>query len=87
MSLSRRILLGLLYASVAAMVLAWWGLLGDLCSAPLAPDPTSGAVVSYNCHGRTVYIREWQESLRLWIPIAAPLLVLGVYAVRGRRES
>jgi hypothetical protein len=55
----------LLMVCLVIGMLAWWVLLGTICSMPLAP--VGQYTVPYNCHGTTVFISSLQNALLNWL--------------------
>ena len=45
----------------------WIYLLSTICSAPRMPNPTTGNLIAYNCHGSIVFISQAQHVLLLWL--------------------
>jgi hypothetical protein len=65
----------------------WIYLLSTICSSPGVPDPITGNVFAYNCHGSNVFISQTQRIL-LFALIPA-LLIVGLCwkAARKRAET
>ncbi|WP_154668245.1 hypothetical protein [Pseudoduganella violaceinigra] len=77
-----KILLALFVAGVLAVTAAWAYLLTTICSNPRTPVPATGHVISYNCHGMTVFISPMQDNMLHWlIPIGLLFIVLMLLAV------
>jgi len=83
----RKILLAAILAPLLAAVLAWWALLGNICSSPQAANDSTQNTIPYNCHGSTVFITPLQNAQLRWsIPISF-LLILAARAVQnGSRQ-
>jgi len=72
-----KILLGLIFASLLACVVAWFVLLSTICSNPRAADTATHHTVPYNCHGMTVFITPLERDLLHWlVPVGFVLIVL-----------
>ena len=63
----------------------WIYLLSTICSAPHIPDPTTGNVIAYNCHGLIVFISQAQHILLLGLIPA--LVVIGACGKLARKRG
>jgi hypothetical protein len=74
-------LLAFFVACTLASLGAWAYLLTTICSNPRAPVPSLQQVISYNCHGMTVFISPLEDALLRWlIPLEGMFIVLSVVA-------
>jgi hypothetical protein len=56
---------------------AWSYLLTTICSNPRVPHPETHHVTSYNCHGMTVYISDFEQAMLVWFtPMECALILL-----------
>jgi hypothetical protein len=80
-----KVLLALFVTCTFATLAAWAVLLSTLCSNPHKPVPETGHIVSYSCHGMTVFISQVENTLLHWlIPIEMVFILLSLFAaVRG----
>jgi hypothetical protein len=62
-----RLLYWLLGACAFAMLGAWIYITGTVCQSPLVPNPATGNIVRYNCHGSIVYLTALQDGLLKWL--------------------
>jgi hypothetical protein len=75
------LLLALSFACVLAFVVAWFILLSTICSNPRTPVPQTEHVISYNCHGMTVFISPLQDAILHWdVPIGFLFILLSFVA-------
>lgn len=72
-----KLLAGFLAACLGVGMLAWFVLLGTICSEPKAPVIATNHAIQYNCHGSIVYITPFQDALLHWlIPIMLLVMLL-----------
>ncbi len=74
-----KLLLAFFVACTLAGVGAWFAMLTRICSNPRAPDPATGHVVAYSCHGMTVFISGFEQWLFAWLlPVESLFIFLTV---------
>ncbi len=83
----RRVARIALWVLAAIAVAVWWFLLGGLCDASIKSVIATNNVVPYNCHGKTVFITELQDTVRLWLPCVWILIVLGLHLLKERKDA
>ena len=65
----------------------WIYLLSTICSAPGVPNPITGNVFAYNCHGSIVFISQTQRILLFGLIPALVIVGLCGKAARKRAET
>ncbi len=76
-----KILLALFLVCAVGSLVAWSVLLTAICSTPHAHVPDTQHTIPYSCHGMTVFISGFEESLREWlIPTGAFFIALSMIA-------
>jgi len=66
----------------------WVFLISTICSSPKELDAIRGNIVSYSCHGLTVFITWTQDMLLKWlIPTLVIAGVCGLWARKKGRTS
>ena len=71
------VLLALALLGMLSCTIAWFLLMGRIISAP--PKPTLERSVPYNRHGQTVYITQFDENLRFWLPVAGSVFGTAIF--------
>ena len=64
---------------------AWIYLLSTICSSPVAPNPITGNIFAYNCHGSIVFISQTQRLLLFGLIPA--LVIVGLCGKAARMRA
>jgi len=76
-----KLLLAFFVACTLASLVAWFILLSTICSNPRTPMPETQHIVTYNCHGMTVFISPLESAMLHWlIPIESLFIFLSLLA-------
>lgn len=63
------------FVGMIACLVAWIVLLSGICLNPRAPDPHTGHVMVYSCHGMRVFITPGDEAQLHWLTPAGTLFM------------
>lgn len=80
--------LALAFGACALICLGVWiYLLSTICSSPVGPNPITGNVFTYNCHGAIVFISQTQRVLLFGLIPALVIVGLCRKAARIRAKT
>jgi hypothetical protein len=87
MKVVRKFLLVAIATSLLALLATWGILLGTICSSPSTASLATQHIITYNCHGSTVFVTPLQQALLDWIVPVGFLLTLAEYLVKRWQPS
>ena len=84
----RKVALAIINIALTASLLIWFWEGNTVCSQPTTINVATGNIISYNCHGVTVYITPARKFIHAWlIPIFLILMLVRSGVSKPRQSS